>query len=96
MAFSRRHAADHGLHLAEFLFALGKVGSLHGIAGAGQHVDDAFKWAEFLELTQLLKEILERELPLFHPLLEFAGGLLVDGFGRLFNEADHIAHAEDA
>ena len=81
---------------SQHVFALGKVGSLHGIAGAGQHVDNALKRAEFLELTQLLEEILERELPLFHPLLELAGGFLVDGLGRLFNEADHIAHAEDA
>ena len=63
---------------------------------AGQHLDDALQRAQFFDLPKLIEKILEGEVTLFHPLLEFKGGLLVDRLGGFLDEADDIAHAEDA
>ena len=52
--------------------------------------------AQLADLLQLVAEILEREIVLDELALHLDGLLLVDGLLGLLDEAEDIAHAEDA
>jgi hypothetical protein len=94
--FDGCHCADHGFHVAEFLFALAHVGLFHRLGATGQHADNILEGPKLFHLPQLKQEIVEGELALAHLLLESFGVFEVDRFSGAFDEADDVAHAEDA
>jgi hypothetical protein len=94
--FEWGHGADHGFHVAELLFALAHVRLFHRLSATGQHADDVLEWAKFFHLPQLNQEIIKRELAFAHFLLEPFGVFEVDRLSGAFDEADDVAHAEDA
>ena len=69
--------------------------ALHRFRAAGQHLHDAFQRAELFHLAQLLQKIFQRELALAHLFFHALGVVLVHGFGRVLDEADDVAHAEN-
>ncbi len=52
--------------------------------------------ADLLHLGELVAQVVEVELALAHLLDGAQGLLLVDGLGRLLDQRDDVAHAEDA
>jgi hypothetical protein len=94
--FDWGHGADHGFHVPELLFALAHVCLLHRLGATGQHADDVLEGTKLFHLPQLNQEIIKRELAFAHFLLEPFGVFEVDCFSGAFDEADDIAHAEDA
>src|SRR5437868_5899694 len=70
--------------------------SLVAEAAPGHHPHDAAHPAHAAQLAQLSRQIIEIEIAL----LEFRGEpfrlVLVGGLGSAFDQADDIAHAEDA
>jgi len=61
----------------------------------GKHLQYFTKRSHFLDLAQLIGEILQCELAAHHPPGLLLCLLLVHGGFSLFNQADDIAHAED-
>ncbi|MFM1943079.1 MAG: hypothetical protein RI897_2061 [Verrucomicrobiota bacterium] len=95
-AFLKGHRADHALHPFELLLTLAEVRLFHGFTSSGQEADDVFQRAQFLHLPQLLKKVVERELASAHLLFQLLRLVEIDRLGRLFHQADDVAHAEDA
>ncbi len=62
---------------------------------AGQHAQDAVEGAHLTQLLELLTHVFKGELALHHLLGELLGVFLLDHLGGLFDQADHVAHAED-
>ena len=69
--------------------------TLH-LGDAGDHPHQAAHAAHPLDLLQLLGEIVEVEGALLHLLGDLVGLLHVDRLSGLFDEADDVAHAENA
>ena len=86
----RRLAAEDGIVDAH------RVDLLLHLADAGQHAHDARHAADLRHLLQLLGEIVEVEDALAHPLGGFRRLVRVDVLRRLLDQADDVAHAEDA
>ena len=88
-------ADDRQLPLQHELVEIDTVELLLDLADAGQQAHDAGHAAKLLQLLQLLGQIVEIEGALLH-----AGGDLsrlvgVDLVRRLFDQAHHVAHAEN-
>ena len=90
-----RHPADDGLHPVEL--AVVDVGQrvLH-LAGAGQHAQQVADRAHLADRQHLLEEVLQRQLAG----ADLGGGGLgllgVEDLLGLFDQAEHVAHAQDA
>src|SRR5688572_8707700 len=66
------------------------------LADARQHAEKPLHTAHLAHLGELIGEIVEVELALFHFLGELLGLLAVDMLDRLLDEGDDVAHVEDA
>ena len=66
------------------------------LGDAGQHAHQPAHAAHLLHLHELLAQVGEIECALAHPLGDARGLLGVDGRGRLLDQRDDVAHAEDA
>src|SRR5690606_14439550 len=95
-----RHGIDDGFHLLELLLGLG-LGGFHlrwiDLAHHGQLVHQRAQPAHAAHLLQLVTEIFEIEALAFLQLVRELFGLgLVELLLGLFDQAEHIAHAENA
>jgi hypothetical protein len=95
-SFEGCHRADHGFHVAEFLFALAHVRLFHRFGATRKHADKILQGAELFHLPELNQEIVEGELTFAHLFLEPFGVFEIDRFGGAFDKADDVAHAKDA
>ncbi|MNZ69798.1 hypothetical protein D3C78_881120 [compost metagenome] len=96
----RGHGVDDRLHLLELFLgcALG-IAHLRQVdpADARQLVHQAAQATHVLHLLQLVAEVFEIEaLALLQLLGQLVGFGLVDGLFGLLDQAEHVAHAEDA
>ena len=66
------------------------------LAGAGDQTDQLADRSHLLDLVELAAEVLEREAVLHHPLGGPLGLFLVDVLLHALDEADDVAHAQDA
>ena len=96
-ALLARHRRDDGELAAEHLVVEAGGGHLvlHA-AHAGHHAHDAAHAAHLLHLAQLVGEIVQVELAGLHLPGDRSGLFRVDRLGGLFDQADDVAHAEDA
>ena len=78
------------------LVDIGVVELLLDLADPGQHAEHAAHPAHAADLPQLRGEVVEVELALLHLAGELFGLVLVDRLGGLLDQADDVAHAEDA
>src|SRR6266702_6931337 len=95
-ALGGSHGVDDALDAAQLLFV-----HLRGLQALselrGQFVDHGGDPAHPAHLADLLLEVLQIEaLALLHLLGEFFRLVDVDRLSRLFDEREHVAHAEDA
>ena len=93
------HGVDDGFEARELLFVDVPGGLLHAGEGAdgGEHLEDAFHGAHFLDLTELVAEVFEREAVAEEGFLgELFGLFAVEGGLGVFDEGHDVAHAEDA
>src|SRR4051812_11187129 len=89
-----RHREDDRLDAVELLLVDLHLREL--VAGqARDHAQQARQRAHLADAAQLVEEVLERELVLAQLLLERTRLVLVDRALGLFDEAEHVAHAED-
>jgi hypothetical protein len=75
---------------------IGAVDLLLDLADAGQHSQHAGHAADALHLLELIGQVLQVEGALAHFLGDRLRLLHVDGLRGLFDQAHHVAHAEDA
>ena len=95
-ALFRRHREDDRLDPVELaLVDVGVLQLLHR-PHPRHHPEQAAERAHLAHLAHLLEEVLERELVRFQLLLEVERLLLVDLLLGLLDQAEHVAHAEDA
>ena len=64
-------------------------------AETGNHAEQIVQRAEFFNLLKLFEEIRQREFIGFDFLNHFFSGFGIDCRLRLFNQAEHVAHAEN-
>src|SRR6185437_8394680 len=97
LAFAPGHRRDDRLlpH-QELLVDIGGVDLFLDLADAGEHAEHAAHPAHAAKLAELAREVVEIELPLRELGGEALGLFLVGGLGGLLDQADDIAHAEDA
>ena len=90
-----RHGGDDGLHARQRLLV--KLGVLEGRGlDARHHGRELLHAAHLLHLAHLLQKVVQIEFLGAQLLLHLLGLFLVKGLLRLFNERQHVAHAEDA
>ena len=82
--------------LDQLVVDLGRVHLLLQFADARQHAHDAAQAAHFFQLPQLRQHVLQVELTLLHAFGQAFGLILGDGLGGLLDQADDIAHAQNA
>ena len=87
---------DRALALEHLLVEVGALDLLLDLAHAGQHAHQAADAAHLLHLGELHGQVFEVELALAHLLRGAERLLVVDGLGRLLDQRDDVAHAEDA
>ena len=63
---------------------------------ARQHAEHFLHRAHVFHLLELVVEVGQRQLAGHHLFRGFGGLLLVERFLRLFDQREHVAHAEDA
>ena len=95
-SFARGHGKDDGLHPAHLLFGVLPAHLRLQRRAAGEHVEHPFQRPHAAQLPDLSEEVVEAELPRAQPALDLGSLLLVDGRLRLFDERQHVAHAQDA
>ena len=91
----RRHAADDRLHPVELAVVDGGQRVLH-LARAGQHAQQVADRAHLADRQHLLEEVLERQLAAADLRGGGLGLLGVEVLFGLLDQAEHVAHAEDA
>ena len=67
-----------------------------GWSDTGQHTHKAAQIAHFFYLRQLIAQIFQSELAFHGAFGGFFRFFLVDGFGGSLDQADNVAHAENA
>ena len=92
--FRFSHGRDHCLN-ADKLPVI-DVGIFQLAAHAGEHADNGFQGAHFLDLPQLFQQVVHVEAVFLQLLRHFLGIFLADGVFRLFDQRQHIAHAQNA
>ena len=96
-ALCRRHRIHNGdLVLHHFAIEMGGGDLVFHFGDAGDHAHQPANTADLFDLLQLVPHIGEIELALAHPLGGAHRLFLVDILDRLFDERDHIAHAQNA
>src|SRR5262245_1141657 len=98
-SLARCHGRDDGVEAPDVCRLLVQfLGSrtLHELAEAGNHPEDLVEGPQLLDLPELIAEVLERERVLAQLLDQGLGLLAIDGLLRLFDQREHVAHAEDA
>ena len=82
--------------LTKLLVEIGGGELILDLGDARQHAHDAAHPAHLLDLRQLLREVVEIEDAFAHLLGHLGRLRRVDGLRRLLDQADDVAHAEDA
>ena len=91
------HGLDDGdLTLHDLVVEIRLVHLLLHLAHAGQHAHHALHAAELLHLLELLAQVVHVEAAFHHPLRLALGRLALHGLGGFLDQADDVAHAEDA
>ncbi len=91
------HRLDHGdLALQHFVVHAGVLHLLGHFAHAGHHRHHAFHAAHLEHLFKLHLQVVHVELTLHHALHHLLGLFGLDGFLRLFDQRNDIAHAQNA
>ena len=89
----RGHGQDNGLGAGQLLFV--HLSALQGFAaGSGDHGRDVGHTAHILELKQLVVKICQRQFAGTHFLLQLLGLFFIETLLGLFNQAQHVAHAQ--
>ena len=95
--FLWRHRLDDGfLALEHALVDLGIRHLLLHFSDPGQHAHDSVHAAHAADLAKLLRQVVEIESALAHLLFELGGIFFFNRFGRPLDQADDVAHAQDA
>ena len=92
----RGHRLDDGLDLADLAVVDLRRGLLQVLRHARDQGHHARHRSHLLDLLELLEEVLEGEAALHHGGGALGGDLLVHGALGLLDEAEHVAHPEDA
>ena len=95
-ALLARHAEDHRLDAVQLAVVDLDVLQLLHAGHARQHAEDARERAHLAHLLELVEEVLEGELGAAELGLHLRRLLLVERLLGLLDEAQHVAHAEDA
>ena len=94
--FLRCHRANHTLHPSDLLLTPAQVGALQHLGAAGQHGDEIFERAKLFHLTELIQEVLQRELSFAQFLFQPLRVVQLHRLGGFFDEADDVAQAKNA
>ena len=96
-ALSLGHRADHRkLAVEHCLVEVNTLQLLLNLAHARQHFHHTAHAAQLFNLPQLVGQIVHVEGALAHPLGDLLGLFVVDILRGLFDERNHVAHAENA
>ncbi|CAB4858711.1 unannotated protein [freshwater metagenome] len=92
-ALYRCHRPDDCLYPRELIVL--NFGALQLLGHSRHHTEQVVDWAHLLDGLHLLEEVVEGEFTLHEAGSSGFGLLLVEGLLGLFDEAEHVAHAED-
>src|SRR5215469_813104 len=95
-ALLRRHRQDNGFHLLDLRLGILIRQLALELTAPRHHLDHACDGPHASKLADLDEEVVEREVPSAEVALHLLGLLAIDGPLSFLDQAQHIAHPEDA